>query len=179
MAQIITSNQTAEKSILDLNGRQTYLGNGYICSLNVLTIASSATETPVMYIVNPSSNSNQGASGQSLGLFLTTKKMSEASNVASATTIFKYYGNPTVTVNGSALTINSLRPALGTSSKMNAYKSPSVSDNGTFIAAFAVNYQQIDSQVLNILDPGTSTLITANSDTANTEIILELVWFEI
>jgi hypothetical protein len=176
------SRQQAENSILDTFNRQTYLGNSYVASSGVISISSANTETAVMWINNPASNISSTAvpvGQQNIALFQGIRKLSQATNVSSATTLFKFYSNPTISANGTAITPGSLRPAMGNSSVMKAYYSQTASANGTFLAVFAINYQEVDSSLLFILDPGYSLLVTATTDTMSTSVISELSWYEI
>jgi hypothetical protein len=171
----LTQNQIPQNAILDAFGKQTYLGNSYLISTNAVTISSANTETPLLTLSNPASN----ALPQNVSIFQAVRKLSQASNVSMATTLFSFYANPTVSVAGTALTINNLRTGSANVSKMSAHKSPTTSANGTYLATFAVNYQEIDSSVLFIMDPSSTLLVTATTDTASTKVIAEFSWWEL
>src|SRR6478609_11997786 len=53
MTQISIPSHTPEKSILDLNGRQIYLGNAFVSGFEAQPIGTTA-ETPVFLVMNPS-----------------------------------------------------------------------------------------------------------------------------
>lgn len=172
--------QVPEHSIMDFYNKQTYLGQSFLISTGLVDVSSANTETPILLLQNPSSNFSSGSYGQkNIGLFQNVRKLSQGTNVSSATTLFRFYLNPTAPSPGSAATISNLRPSFSNSSKMNAYVSPTISSNGAFLAVFSVNYQEIDSSVLFILDPGYSILLTAETDTASTYVIAELSWYEL
>jgi hypothetical protein len=171
----LTNTQIPDKAILDTFGRQTYLGNSYLISTNVVNIVSANTETPLLIITNPAANSHP----RSIALFQAVRKLSQASNVSSATTIFRFYLNPTLTGGGTPLTPGNLRTGSTNTSIATAGVSPTTSSNGTYIAAFPVNYQEIDSSVLFIIDPGSAMLLTATTDTGNTKVVAELSWWEL
>ncbi len=50
---------------------------------------------------------------------------------------------------------------------------------GTLLTTIAVSITQIDSDLLFILDPGSSLLVTTQVDQADTEVAAELAWYEI
>jgi len=82
----ITANQVPDHSILDINGKQTYLGNGYILPAppNGFTLSGTA-EVPIALIRNPVT------SGAGKALFLYQRKLASTD-----TTIVRFYSNPTV-----------------------------------------------------------------------------------
>lgn len=164
--------QIPNEAILDAFNKQTYLGNSFISSTNSVTLTNASTEYPLFLLTNPVSNSNIGA-------FLNIRKLSQLTNVSTATTIFNLYLSAVVTNAGSAMTPVNLRPWSGKSSIMTVGKSPTVSGNGTYCGTIAVNYQQIDSDVLFIIDPGYNFFITANTDIAGTKVNAEVIWNEI
>lgn len=98
MSSLTLGNQIAEKSILDLFGRQTYLGNSFILPIGALAF-NSATETPFALISCPSTAAK--------GLFLNYQKLS-ATNQA---TVSAYY-SATATYAGPSVTPLKARPGL-------------------------------------------------------------------
>lgn len=311
MANPTNNRQIPEHGILDYYNKQTYLGNSYLASSNVISLATAHTEYPIMLLSNPTSNAQAvpGTPGlQNLGLFHGVRKLSQATNVSSATTIFRYYNTAVVSNPGTAVIPGNLRPAFGNNSKALCYINPTITGNtnqvqtvttapdisnslnstyfmvysidpiaqvkafyvwfninsagvnpnianatgveisaatdasadtlagdiktalnalsndftatnpgsgdtvvitnvnpglapvaadgntltfsfanttpgvnnyGTFLSAFAVNYQEIDSSVMTILDPGQNILVTAQCDTNTTSVICELSWYEL
>lgn len=178
MSLIPTPQQTAENAILDINGKQTYLGNSYLASTNLIAIATANTETPLMLLRNPAANQT-GA--RSIGCFQNVRKgvvdAATGGNLSFCT--FKFYTQPTITSSGTALTANPLRPAKGFSSAMTAFKSPTISSNGTFISLLASSLTAVDSAILLILDAGYDLLITATVSDNGTLVAMDLGWFEI
>lgn len=171
----LTSVQVPDHAILDTFNKQTYLGKSFLASTGPVTVSSANTETPLMTISNPAAN----ALPQNLSLFQAVRKLSQSNNVSTATTIFRFYLAPTITMAGTVLATPNLRTGSANTSKMSAHVSPTTSANGTLLATFAINYQQIDSSVLFILDPGATMLVTAETDTMNTGVICELTWWEL
>ena len=113
-----TQSQVPDNSILDINGKQTYLGNTFILPINGLTL-SSADEVPVALIENPALRNP----------FLYTR-----SATADALAVLRYYFNPTVTSPGTPTTPVNLRPASSNTSASLCYITPTTfTSNGTFI----------------------------------------------
>lgn len=168
----LNQRQTPDNSILDINGRQTYLGNAFVSGTQIGSIGSTA-ETPYVLISNPST------SGMSMFIFV--KKMTIVTTT-SATVTFRYYANPTVTTAGTALNRNNLRlNASAPTSQVNMTQTPTVSANGAFIADLGAGSGggQIVSEVLQIIDPGNSLLITVTESSATVPVSVEIVWYEI
>lgn len=164
----LTEYEIPDKSILDINGRQTYLANSFVASLKLSGIGN--TETPVMLLTNASTNKKS--------LFHDVRKVSCVT--ASAGNAFRVYFNPTITGNGTPVTPINLRPASSTTSIANVYSSPTVSSNGTYVATLAsFSYTPNVSTVLIILDPGQTVLYTSTATGAGNQIEVELVWYEI
>lgn len=173
--------QLPQQAINDFYNKQTYNGNSYVIASGAIDIATSGVETPILLLSNPASNfAPSGAQGiRNVGCFQGLRKLSQATNVASATTIFKFYCNPVAPSPGSTATALNLRPSYGNNSQMLSYISPTIVSNGTYLASFAINYQEIDSSLMFILDPGYALLVTANTDTNSTSVIAELSWYEL
>jgi hypothetical protein len=173
-APIITNRQLPDHAILDFYNKQTYLGNAYLVSTGF--VASSTSETPLLMLSNPTSNSTQNGSGGSLGLFNIIRKLQN--DTAGSGVIFSLYLNPTGVSGGTPTTPGNLRPGTGKTSKMTTTLDPTVTTKGTFIAAFSPDFIEIDSSVLLVLDPGYSLLVTVSAaQTSNS--CLELSWYEI
>jgi len=172
MSLPVNSHQTPDISILDLNGRQAYLGNCFISGTQLGSIGSTS-ETPYFLISNPAS------SGKSIFIYI--KKMSVATNTAAYAT-FRFYQNPTVTANGSALGINNLRMnSAAISSVVKAYQAPSVSSSGTFLADLAAanaSSTQV-STVVQVIDPGNAMMISVTESTGTVPVAIEICWYEL
>lgn len=171
MANSMMQNQTAEKSILDLNGKQTYLGNSFAASTDLVALTAMAGETPLAYLLNPSSN----GAPTSIGLFLNSRKLFCAS--ASAIATFRYYSQPTTISGGSVVTPKNLRPANINASVMSFKKSVSAGGNGSLIYTASCLVGAIDPALM-VLDPGQAILVTAAVST-DASVSAELLWYEI
>ncbi len=159
------STQIAEKSILDLAGRQTYLGNSFSI-VPTFTLAAT-TETPLVLITNASTTAK--------GFFLFRRAI-----FASTSIVARYYYQPTMNSASVVVTPFNLRPAYGTASLALVNSTLSVSANGTLMTQLSSNNV---SDVLTILDPGKKILITVQSATASggspESGAVETDWFEI
>lgn len=172
MSTSLTQFQIAEKSILDLQGRQTYLGNGFVAGLSGASLPTTA-ETPVMSISNPSGNSKS--------MFIFLKRFGVVKAVTDGAD-FIYYTSPTITGAGTLITPHNLRSNLNAiSSTMVIHQLPTVSANGTFLTengAFGGSAPTDDS-VLTIIDPGVTLLLTASLVTAPQTVMHQMYWYEI
>jgi hypothetical protein len=165
------AHQTPDSAILDLNGRQTYLGNAFVAGTMTATVPST-TETPYVLISNPAN------SGHSMIIY--TKKMSIATQTTSLA-IFRFYYNPTVSAAGTALAINNLRlNASSPASTMAISEYPTTSNNGTFVADLIAGAEGTNvSTVVQIIDPGNSMLVTCTETVSSVAVAFEIVWYEL
>lgn len=108
----LNNHQIPDKSILDTNGRQTYLGNTYILPINGTNLLDS-NEHPVALITNPT---NSGKS-----LFLFTRKI-DSTDV----TFVRFYGNPTALTSGGLTSTPNLRTGSANTSVSQCYLNPSL-----------------------------------------------------
>jgi hypothetical protein len=170
-----TNKQVPEHSILDYFNKQTYLGNTFIYSIGSLELMSTA-ETPLMLITNPVVSSQAFPNNKSI--FQGLKKLTcltAANSVA-----FRIYANPTVTNVGTPQTPLNLRPASPNTSIAALSTSPTVTSNGTLVAILgSANVAPDVSDVLTILDPGQSILVTVQASASSTYVACEMSWYEI
>jgi hypothetical protein len=171
--------QIPDQGILDYYNRQTYLENAYTYSA-ISQSAATTAETNVLLISNPATNVKPAGSFQygNIGLFLRTKKV--FCQTASQSIILNFYANPTVATAGTAKTPINLRTASAFTSIMNITTTPTTSANGTLMASlFAGNQLPDTSDILSILDPGQSILVTAIQSSSGTNFGYEFSWFEL
>lgn len=165
-----TAIQTAEKAILDYYNKQTYLGNQYIFSIN--QTLGSATETLFYLLQNPASSKKS--------LFQNWKKLT---CLSSNNVIFRIYLNPAVTSTTTASTPVNMRTGSTNTSIAGVFNASnfSVSSNGSYIASLvSANYVPDISTVMEVIDPGTSMLITVQSnEPSGIPITGEILWYEL
>lgn len=162
-------NQVPDHSILDLFGKQAYLGNQFVASSGVVSLADTA-EHPVMYLLNGAANTKS--------LFNGIRKCfaGDVTNLI----VFRVYQQPTTVAAGSVITPTNSRLASATLSSATVKKSVTAVSNGTLIETLPIGfgYAPIESNNLLILDPGYSLLITAQAVAATT-CVIEMVWWEL
>jgi hypothetical protein len=152
-------------------------GKGFSVVSEVLPGA--ATETPVFLIKNPV------GSGKKMKVSLLIFGISPSVGSATGNTdLFRLYADPTITTNGTALTINNLDTQTGPpASAMTAFSSPTVTANGTKLGTYCVSSQAgsltIPQNASRVLDVGHNWLITQVGivNGAATGII-QLEWIE-
>lgn len=166
---IQTQYQVAEKSILDEYNRQAYLGNQYILGLNNMTAGTS--ETNLMLVSNPSTSTKS--------IFVNVKRFT--SLTATQEAAFRIYFNPTVTAAGTATVPVNNRTSYGTAIMQAVITTvPTTTSNGTFGAILAsTGYVPNQSNLLNILDPGQTMLITVQASNTGHTYAAEISWYEI
>lgn len=160
--------QIPEKSILDINGKQTYLGNSFTI-ISSLSLAD-FTEHPEVLIVNPSTSGK--------ALFVFNKMISAVAQVYA-----RYYVDPTITTNGTPVVPLNLRPAFSTITVSTPFTAPTISANGKLGTLITTANGSINSGLLMVIDPGHSLLITAQSltGTVGTPVatFIQTSWYEI
>ncbi len=167
MAIPITNTQTPDYSIMDVNGRQTYLGNTFALPQTGVSLANTS-ETPAVVIINPA------GSGKSLFLFSTA--LYSDLNPA----IVRLYSNPVLNIAGSATVAVKMRSGSTFASVSVNYLGATITSSGTLVTIFPVPIYGLQLGLLYIIDPGNSVLMTAQQAAAGTSnIYIEAVWYEI
>jgi len=159
-----------DNSILDINGRQTYLGNTF--SFTTTTTFGNTTEEPSFLIVNNSSNKK--------AIYCDLRRLICLNSMY---VIFRLYFNPTITSMGTTSTVLNLRPGSANTSISSVFTPGNftVSSNGMYHSTLSSsNFSPDVSQTLIILDPGQSLLITSQAgESSPIPAAAELVWYEI
>lgn len=142
---------------------------GYMITTGSSTIAGTS-ETPLVLITNPVINT--------FNLLLFTKKL--VATTAGHTATLNIYANPTITGNGTPLTVSPLRVDTNApATSMTAFTGPTVSANGTLIGSlFAGNQEDIDTIPL-VVDPANSILLTITVSNASDKVTAQLAWVEV
>jgi hypothetical protein len=163
-----TGFQTADNSILDINGRQTYLGNHFALPVVRVSLTGSS-ETNIALLQNPSTNSKS--------MFINLRRVSSTTQLCQ----FQFYIGSTFSVAGTLVTPVNLRTGSATTSISTCTTGPTTSAKGTLIESLECptdDYVTTDSDLLIILDPGKNILITA-TPASDTKVNINLAWFEI
>lgn len=160
-----TSRQIPDHSIMDISGKQAYLGNQYCLPVAGFSITGTA-ETNVALITNPST---------AVSLFIFRRSISAVGALAQ----FKFYFNPTVTAGIVATPVNS-RIASGSTSLSVCSTAPTGSTRGTLVDTIecpTADWMAINNTVL-IIDPAQSMLVTCTPG-ATSLVTLNMCWHEI
>ena len=167
MSAPLTQTQLPMESILDINGKQNYLGNSFILP-NPGTALTDETETPILVIANPT--------GSGKSLFVFNKKFT----TNNANVLVKIYFNPVLNVPGALTTPINVRTGANTTSISKCYESMTITSNGTFVAVIPAIALLINTDLLYIVDPGKSLLITGTQLAMDTTTVFaEIAWYEI
>lgn len=172
MSLISNQNQVAEKSILDISGRQTYLGNSFNAGFAPQALGVT-TEVPVFLVTNPA--------GSTKSLFCFDRRY-EIIVSSTDTASFTFYLNPTVSSVGTVVTPTNLRFNVASPLSTVATSSfPSVSSFGSQVLDVSTvsSGNPSRSNVLFILDPGVTLLLTAISSSATAPVGFQMAWYEI
>lgn len=163
----LTQTQLPLEAILDIFGKQTYLGNSFTLPAPGVSL-SDENEDVVTLIENPST------SGKSFFIF-SSGFMSNNNPL-----LMRLYLKPTVTSAGSATAAINLRSGATTTSVSKCYLGASISANGTLLTVLPANTSGMSTNLLIVLDPGTNLLITGQQAASGTSLALtELAWYEI
>ncbi len=174
--QPATNKQVPDNAILDLNGKQTYLGNHYVYSRSSTVAAT--TETPIILLKNPAVTTGSFPS-RYVSLFCDVRKL--ACLTVGETAILKFYISPTISGNGTPATALNLRPASTNLSIASLFVSPTISGNGTqfdILGSSAFDSKESHNNLI-ILDPGKNMLVTITASANPTAYAAQLSWWEI
>lgn len=99
--------------------------------------------------------------------------------VAQAST-FRFYRAPTITSNGSAMTINKVLPSHSNTSKVNFYTDPTISNRGSLITLFAatIGNVQREQDLSRYVEAGRDLLITVQPSFTGLTHSFVLNWAE-
>ncbi len=137
-----------------------------------LNMATTGTENPLILLKNSSSN---------------TKSMYIQSaycgiNTANRAAAFDIYSSPTVSANGTAMTIVNRNIGSAVASVMNAYTAPTVTSNGTLFSTFVIGQNSNSNSILDAFNlkipPGGSILFTGNPNSNGTGAYISITWSE-
>jgi len=170
MAIKYNQNQVPDKSILDLHGRQAYMGNEFTAIPAALTIGTA--ELPAVLLRMPASTTNPASA------FLTA--LHAIVDSSSATCLIKMYLQPTVSNVGADQVSTNVRPASGVAATAVVTTLPTVSNNGILIYTSRIGANQTlnDHALHRVLDAGYSVLITLQASGASTAVHVNIAWFE-
>jgi len=138
----------------DLWQADTYNGKGFSVITGDITIANT-DENNFFLLKNPN------ASGKLVRIWESIISMTKGTG--SAFSNFRIYKNPTITANGTALTINKIRSSQSASSVCSAYYNPTISARGTLIDKFVIATDHFGELIDNLgryLEANENMLVT-------------------
>lgn len=134
---------------------------------------ASASETPVLLLKNPS--------GNSLSIYLRDLLVSAlAPDIGS---IIRVYANPTISANGTAMTVTSFLIGGTNTTTMQAYRNPTVSANGTLLLTSSI-LKAITAEsdreftYARIFLANNNLLITLENSATNRDVAVTISWKE-
>ncbi len=167
MTTPLTNTQIPDKSIMDIWGRQTYLGNTFVLPQDGKALTNTV-ETPVAYLKNPATSDKS--------LFVFASRLSSDLNPVQV----RFYLASTVNVIGTATGAINVRTGSANTSVALGYLASTFTSNGTQLTVLPATTYGLSSDVLVILDPGTTLLATGKQIGAGTSnVYVQLAWYEI
>lgn len=140
---------------------------------NEIEMATSDTDNPLLLITNPTS------SGKTLYLYLITGGIGVENNYAH----FKLWGQPTITSNGTSVTPRNRNIGSSTSSVVNVYELPTISDNGNLheMKTYGQNNNSVNFEIdfALFVPENKSILITGSPKSNSRDATLTVVWAEV
>ena len=174
-----SNRQVPDHSIMDLFGKQAYLGNQFLSGSGVVALADAA-EHPVLSIACPDqATQGVGAFPNTKALFINLRQMFCNDATGLTGIVYRVYVNATTLAAGTVKVPVNARPANSLTSIAVVRASPTAAGNGTLAGTYSVGFgicQELDA--LLILDAGQNMLITAQG-TAASSAIVDASWYEL
>ncbi len=145
-------------------------GHGFSAITNFVTIAGT-TETDFMLIRNPAAS----------GVLARLKEfIMTIGGSASNTSIFRFYRSPTVTSDGTPITVNKVLSIGTPTNQVLCFQTPTISARGTLVQLFAVDFESFsrDQELSRYLAEGSQLLVTVQGSVTNIEHNLVFTWAE-
>jgi hypothetical protein len=149
-----------------------YLLDGKVFSTTTDFISiTGQSETTLALIKNPSGS----------GKIIKFYSLTIGANSASSRSVFRFYIQPTITSNGTALAISNNYAGHATTTIAQAFHSPVVSSNGSLAGPFVVATDQNSLPILRgfVIPSGVNALATIQNTQNNTPVHINIVWIEI
>ena len=145
-------------------------GKAFTTSTDLVSI-SGTSEQAFLLLRNPSGS----------GKKILTSHFNFGLDTTTAREIIRVYKNPTVTSDGTGLTIsNTLIKSSPPSSSCEAYKSPTVSANGSLLnmTIMPANQPSRGFNRFYLVEPGNSILVTVELSVGSVDGFLDIYWIE-
>lgn len=171
-----TNKQVPDNAILDILGKQTYLGNQYSYSIPSTSIGTTS-ETPFLLLRNPAVTTAAFPAAH-ISLFVNIRKIFTLTDAENC--IMRFYFGATVTGTGTPVTPLNLRPASSNVAIGLLGTSPTVSGNGSCVDFIASSSMILgESRDLLVIDPGQTVFVTVQASANPTLISGQLSWYEL
>ena len=169
-----TNRHVPEHSIMDIFGKQTYLGNTFAASSGL--VAATTSEAPLLYIACPAQNTAAPSNAKSLFCSIKQLLCNDATQVTGI--VYKVYLNAATVSAGTPFVPVQMRPANDNVSIASVIVSPTVVTKGTLFAVYAVGFESPGAGPdMIILDAGQNMLITQQASAASVGAV-NLEWNE-
>jgi hypothetical protein len=174
-----TNKQVPEHAIMDLLGKQPYLGNQFMAGSNSAALSGTA-EVPVLYIACPSAVAQGvGVFQNAKGIFCSLLRLYCADQSEATGIVYRIYFAAATISGGTPIVPINMRQANPNASVASVLLSPTVGSKGTFVYSYAVGFESpATARELTIIDPGMNMLITAQPSASSTGIV-DLSWYEL
>lgn len=142
----------------------------FSATTGIITISGSS-ETDFFLLKNPSGS----------GKNLLTQFISFGIDSAGNRSVIRGYAAPTITSNGTALTIVNNFVGSAVTTVMQAFSQPTISARGTLATTF-IKGASLDSTFIKrsfLMAPNTNILVTVHNSQNNTPIYFSLQWIEV
>lgn len=168
----MTFKQTKDGSLVEADHLIGYMRDGFAFSVATALVNVGTAETPFLLINNVAGATLRDILFQSLTL---------GSDSSGSRLISRFYINPTVTANGTSLTVGNNNVGSANTSIATAFQQPTVSSNGTFIAMFLKGAAENSFIVQRnfMIQPTVSVLATLQPAQNNTPCHMSALWMEL
>jgi hypothetical protein len=152
---------------------ETFNGKGFSTITADITVAT-ATEIDIFVLKNPVSS---GKLVRFQNFIMCTNK-----GTALVRANFRVYRAPTITSDGTALTINKIRTSQSASSVCSAFQLPTISARGTLVNKFSLSSDEFIRRFQDLgryLEQNSNLLITFEAENAGTTLSFMAEWLEV
>jgi len=169
VAYVPSITSLGETKTSDLWQARVESGNAYVTTTNFINFTTS-NETDYLLLKNPSGSNK----------ILKIKKFDLGVDFNNAPpSVYRIYRDPTITANGTALTISNIRKS-GSVSIASAFRSPTISARGTLLVAqsFLGGTPTNEHNLGFIIEAGENILITMDNGATNVDTCVTTYWSE-
>lgn len=140
-------------------------------SVTGFVTVSGSTETDFLLMKNPVSS----------GVLVRFKEFIMTIGGASTnSSIIRFYRSPTITSDGTPLSISKVLPTASQTSAIEVFQSPTISARGSLIQLFSIDFKSFsrDQDLSRFLTDGSNLLVTVDANVTNVEHNIVAIWAE-